>query len=204
MKKHVITILLAFAAAASTADGAALQEFSKRMSAMKGFALNYVYTLQNYSGVQSRQSGSMLVGGAKYRIEMENTLIVCDGAARYVYLKAENEIVIETPNPLRDGLFADPSALFTINHKDFKVKESNDAANISLVLTPKQDGQPYEKIALTLNKTTYYPVKIVYYGNDGGTTTLIISNFKANILPPPDDVSFDTKRYPSAEIVDMR
>jgi outer membrane lipoprotein-sorting protein len=183
----------------------ALQEFSKKMNAIKSFSVKFTYLLQNKTNIESQENGSLIVNGAKYRLDMTNSLIVCDNVQRYTYLKKENEIIIETPNPLRDGIFANPNAIFSINFKDFNIKESGaNAEEISFDLIPKQSGQTYHKITLALNKSTYSLAKIVYYSTDERTTILIINDFKPNVSAANTDFVFDIKQYPQAEVIDMR
>jgi outer membrane lipoprotein-sorting protein len=181
-----------------------LEDFSKRMSAMKGFSMNFECVVQTPASIETQENGSLLVSGTKYRLEMNNMLVVFDGTARYTYLKTENEILIETPNPLRDGIFADPSTIFAVNPNVFHIKQTEANATLNLNLTPKQSGLPYEKITMGLAKKTLHPVKFVYYGSDGRTTALTISNFKANIKPAAEEFIFNRKQYPQAEVVDMR
>jgi outer membrane lipoprotein-sorting protein len=181
----------------------ALQEFTKKMSASKNFSLRFAYIVQNGGSIETQASGALAVSGVKYRLDTDGSLVVFDGSARYTYVKAADEIVIETPNPLRDGIFADPSAIFAINYNDFNIAEqTQNGSGVTFDLTPKQEGLPYQKITLGLDKS-YLPSKIIYYGADGRTTALTINDFKTQAKPAAN-FTFDTKAYPQAEVVDMR
>ena len=193
------------AAGVQAAQADVLQDFAKKMGSVKSFSVRFAYLVQNGSHIETSESGSLTASGAKYRLELGGSLIVFDGAARYTYLKAENEIIIETPNPLRDGIFADPSAIFAINYNDFDIKRTSAGSEEAVFdLVPKQSGTPCTKITITINKTASTPSKIVYYDSNGRITALSISEFKINTKPSAADFIFVPQQYPQAEVVDMR
>jgi outer membrane lipoprotein-sorting protein len=189
----------------AAAQSAALQDFCKKMSVMKNFSLQFSYVMQNAGSVEVQTSGTLSVSSEKFRMDMSGKLIIYDGNARYSLLKKEKEVIIETPNPMHDGILADPSAIFSINPKDFNVKEISNANKITtLELTPKQNGMLFEKITLGIQKSTLFPQQIIYYSNDGQVMSLIINDFKANVQYAADAFIFNVQQYPDAEVVDLR
>ncbi|GHT74158.1 hypothetical protein FACS189456_5330 [Bacteroidia bacterium] len=189
----------------------ALQTFAKTMRTLKTFSIRFMYVVQDSTAhIDIDQAGELLISDKKYRLDLTNRLILFDGKARYTYLKTENEIVIETPNILQEGIFADPSAIFSIDYNDFDVKQKPESvvgnrSVINLDLTPKTSGLPYQKISLGLNKTTYTPARIIYYGTDKRVAALTISEFNTNVTIADTDFFFDLKNCcPHVEIVDMR
>ncbi|MDR3366410.1 MAG: outer membrane lipoprotein carrier protein LolA, partial [Prevotellaceae bacterium] len=136
--------------------------------------------------------------------------IYCNGQLRWTYLKSVNEVTINTPNMLEDGVFSNPSMLFSFDPKDYRYKQRSDRASaagkvaVEIDLFPKDKNADYTAINLQLDKATFLPVNIIYYGKNGGSVAVKIHKIDVAVKPTPADFTFDAKKHPNVEVVDMR
>jgi Outer membrane lipoprotein-sorting protein len=175
------------------------------------------FKLTTSSNVPSEQphseTGKILMKGERYHLLLSNSDITFDGKSIYTYAKASNEINITKPEPSKvdkgDFFFSNPKDIFKGYNKNFKstlVKETN-LSNVQVYeidLYPIDLKTKYIRIRMHISKSTYQIVDMKCYLKDGGQYLLEFSNFSANVALDDKEFTFDAKKYPNAEINDMR
>jgi outer membrane lipoprotein-sorting protein len=188
-----------------------LEKFMEKMQGLKTVSMSFEYRYENAAeGASDRRQGSLLIMGKMYRLDWGESAIYFNGQLRWTYLKSANEVTISAPNLLEDGIFADPSMLFSFDEKDYRYKQRSEQASkegkaiVEIDLFPKDKKAAYTAIRLQLEKSTLLPASIVYSGKNGGNVTVQIHKIDPAVKPTLADFTFDAKKHPDVEIVDMR
>lgn len=150
--------------------------------------------------------GILLLKGNKFYLESGGIQSWFDGKTQWSYLKSSEEVNISNPTP-EELQTINPYALLSIykngyNYKYAGVKTRNGKQGYEVILTPEKK----ESIAsITLFVTrAYRPVYIKVEQTDRSVNEIIVSSFLTR--QPLDDAvfRFDKKKYPEAEIIDLR
>jgi outer membrane lipoprotein-sorting protein len=188
-----------------------LEKFAAKMQSLKTVAMDFEYEYESATDkTNNRQQGQLLIMDKMYKLDWEASAIYCNGQLRWTYLKDANEVTINTPNMLEDGIFADPSMPFSFDEKDYRHKLRSERTNekgktiVEIDLFPKDSKADYTRIGLQLDKATLLPENITYYGKNGGNVAITIHKIDLAMKPTPADFTFDAKKHPGVEIIDMR
>lgn len=191
--------------------GSTLEKFMAQMKSFKTVSIDFEYHYENATEkADSRQQGSLLLMDKMYRLEWEASAVYYNGQLRWTYFKDIGEVTINTPSIMEDGIFSDPSMLFSFEEKDYHHKlrgertGANGKAVVEFDLSPKDKNAGYTRINLQLEKDTLLPVSIKYYGKNSGNVTIKIQKIDPAVKPAPADFIFDAKKHPDVEVIDMR
>jgi len=211
MKKTLLTLaalLPALTFAQST--NALLGKFSEQMQKAKSLSIAFEYVYESRAdNLRQSEAGTLLLKDNMYKLDLDATTIYCNGELRWTYLKAANEVTISRPSLLDDGLLANPAALLAIDEKDYSCKvRSEKVVNGKTIaevdLFPKDKQATFTNINLRMDKSTLQPVGMAYYDKSGSSLTITVTKFDAAARPTPADFTFDPKKHPNVEVVDMR
>jgi Outer membrane lipoprotein-sorting protein len=168
-------------------------------------------SMQN--GEMHTENGLLLMKGDKYHLTLTNSDITFDGKSIYTYLKEANEINITKPEPSKvdkgDFFFSNPRDIFKGYNKNFKstfIKETNVNGTIcyELDLYPIDLKTKYLRIRMHIKKSTYQIADVKLFFKDGTQYFIEFSNFVVNSELSDKEFVFDEKKYPKAEVNDMR
>ena len=183
-----------------------LEKLSKTTKAFTSISIEFDYTFTNKSaGINEKNSGTLILKGEQFRIDMEKQLIVNNGTTHWIYLKEMNELTImDYDSEDEDAL--SPNKLFTVYNEDYKnayvqAKSINGERMHIIDLFPKESG-PIMKIRLTINALKNQISILALYDKNGGVYTYNIKNFKSNLDVVP--FNFDATNYPEVEVIDLR
>ena len=183
-----------------------LEKLSKTTKAFTSISIEFDYTFTNKSaGINEKNSGTLILKGEQFRIDMEKQLIVNNGTTHWIYLKEMNELTImDYDSEDEDAL--SPNKLFTVYNEDYKnayvqAKSINGERMHIIDLFPKESG-PIMKIRLTINALKNQISILALYDKNGGVYTYNIKNFKSNLDVVP--FNFDATNYPEMEVIDLR
>ena len=183
-----------------------LEKLSKTTKAFTSISIEFDHTFTNKSaGINEKNSGTLILKGEQFRIDMEKQLIVNNGTTHWIYLKEMNELTImDYDSEDEDAL--SPNKLFTVYNEDYKnayvqAKSINGERMHIIDLFPKESG-PIMKIRLTINALKNQISILALYDKNGGVYTYNIKNFKSNLDVVP--FNFDATNYPEVEVIDLR
>ncbi|MFA6260735.1 MAG: outer membrane lipoprotein carrier protein LolA [Bacteroidia bacterium] len=216
MKKLVNIFLLAtipFSLLAQPApkDKAAdklLNTISARYKKFKSIKADFTYHIESKAdNGQEKQRGVIFIKNNKFKLDIAGQIIICDNANIWTYSKEVNEVQISTYNPKQATIRLED--IFTMYDKGFLykiVEEKKDAGKELVVveLTPKDKKKSFFKIKLTIDKTNQTILKSVVYDKNGTTHTYTITNQYPNVKLEDKFFSFDPKKYPGIEVIDLR
>ena len=168
-------------------------------------------TVSNRSGVQahfqmiSKQfgstSGDIAIKGSKFHATTPDATIWFDGKTQYTYMKGNDEVNVS--NPTEAQLQAiNPYNFIYLYKKGYKLsaKEVNNSYEVHLVPTDKKRN--IQEMYIIVDKGSYHPTHVKMKQKDKWST-IIISQLKTATLS--DDLfQFNSKDFPTAEIIDLR
>ncbi|MEQ7801253.1 outer membrane lipoprotein carrier protein LolA [Pedobacter sp. ASV1-7] len=155
------------------------------------------------------QQGTLYVkaNANKYKVSMTGQEMTSDGKTLWTYLKEEKEVQVTDVNTSDEAL--NPAKIFTIYEKGFKYLYTGDkkvGAKVYQIidLTPTDINKSYFKIRLTIDKAAKQIASALIFEKNGNKYTYDVKSFVANAKVPESIFTFDAKKFPGVEVVDLR
>lgn len=169
----------------------------------------FSYKVENAAGkALSTKTGSIKMKGTKYYISFNGQEIFCNGATVWNYDKNANEVTISKVDPSSGTIT--PQKLFTnFYDKDFLYllngeKKVGNKTVQEIEMTPVDKSKPFHKVYVQVDKAakTIYSTKVLE--NAGNRYTYTVTTMKTNASLSDNIFTFDKKKYPGVEEVDLR
>jgi outer membrane lipoprotein-sorting protein len=211
--KNIVTILIAFVCFVGIANAqtdakakAILDALSTKMNALETMKFEFAYTMENTAeNIKETKTGSIYINGDKYRLYIDDQLVICDGKTVWTVFKEENEVQINSVDPSNQNT---PNKMLTSYNDNYKakfIKEMPKAGMIIQVLdlTPIT-AQSFYKVRLEIDKVQNMVFSSTVYDKNGTTYTYIVSNFVANPKIFESRFIFNKADFPGISENDMR
>lgn len=186
-----------------------LDGVSAKFRSFKTVTAKFNLKIENAAGkVQGSKSGVVNLKGTKYRINVTGQEIFSDGNTAWTYDKGSNEVQINKIE--RSATTITPQKMFTnFYDKDFLYKTNPDVkvngkTLQEIELTPIDKTKPFFKVLVHIDKATQTIRQTKVFEKNGNRYTYSIVSMQTNTALPDALFAFDPKRYPKAEIVDLR
>lgn len=188
---------------------AILDEMSKKYQTMKSFSASFTYGVEGTNAkLTESYKGDVTVKGAKFRLKMLGQEVFTNGKELYSYTKETNECQVSDFNPAdMDAL--SPTKIYTIYKKGYKyvfVEEVKEGSQLYEVveLSPEDKGSKVAKVQIKVDKKDKSVKSWKVWDKNGKRTVFRVDKFMPNA--PADDkiFTFDKKKYPGVEVVDLR
>lgn len=213
MKKLFITLLLALFVKASFAqyDPKALEileAMSKRYKAFTSFEANITSSMTNETeGIKEEFKGKITVKGDKFRLAMDDQEIINNGTTVWTYLPAAKEVNIDNYDPDADEI--NPSKIYELYKKGFKYLYLEDQTENGVLcevidLVPEKKDAQYFKIKMNIGKKDKSIQSWTMFDKGGNKYKYTISKFTPNVAIADAYFTFDPKKYPGVEVIDLR
>lgn len=215
MQKFYLFIATAFLSVATIAQKtdpaakAVLDGVSAKFKTFSSVNASFSYKVENASGkALSTKNGNIWMKGTKYRITFSGQEIFCNGTTVWNYDKAANEVTISNLDA-SSGMIT-PQKLFTSFYdKDFRYILNGEKSVAGktvqeIEMTPTDKSKPFHKVYVLVDKAakTIYSTKVLE--NAGNRYTYTVSSLKTNAAIADAQFTFDKKKYPGVEEVDLR
>lgn len=181
---------------------------SSKYRSYKSMKADFSYTLENPTAkIKETQNGTIILSGAKYKLAISGQEIICDGKTIWTYMKDAKEVQINSVDPTEEGI--KPNEIFTMYEKGFLYKfvdekKVGNKVQQNLELTPTDKSKNFFKLKLTVDKSSKQIVKSVIFEKSGNRYTYAIKEFTPNFATSAGTFTFDPKKYPGVEVVDLR
>jgi len=186
-----------------------LDAVSAKFKSFKTVTAKFNLKIENAAGkVQGSKSGIVNLKGTKYRINVTGQEIISDGNTAWTYDKGSNEVQINKID--RSATTITPQKMFTnFYDKDFLYKTNPDVKVAGktlqeIELTPIDKSKPFFKVLVNVDKATQTIRQTKVFEKNGNRYTYSIVSLQPNTALPDALFTFDPKRYPKVEIVDLR
>lgn len=186
-----------------------LDAVSTKFKTFKAIKASFALKIENAAGkVQGVKSGNVMMKGMKYRVSITGQEIFCDGTTVWTYDVAAKEVQVSavdnssgsiTPQKLFTN-FYDKDFLFVLGQdvkragKTFKVVE----------LTPIDKTKPFFKVVLEVDKATSVIMATRVFEKNGNRYLYAINTISTTANITDDTFSFNPKKYPGVEVIDLR
>ena len=200
----IACLFLLFATQAVTAQTnaeALVRLMVNQMKSHKNVELNYKYQVSSEGLSTEAQQGKAWLQGEAYKVEMVEQQIISDGKSIWTYLVDEEEVMIsnategEDNTPLKLLTSLDENYAATLTGLDAKGNATIELAN------PK--GK-YRRISLRSNPNNLEINGMDVYMEDGTKLILTVDEMKFDQELDDKFFTFDTKKHPNVDVIDMR
>ena len=200
----IACLFLLFATQAVTAQTnaeALVRLMVNQMKSHKNVELNYKYQVSSEGLSTEAQQGKAWLQGEAYKVEMVEQQIISDGKSIWTYLVDEEEVMVsnategEDNTPLKLLTSLDENYAATLTGLDAKGNATIELAN------PK--GK-YRRISLRANPNNLAINGMDVYMEDGTKLILTVDEMKFDQELDDKFFTFDTKKHPNVDVIDMR
>jgi len=201
-----VVVMLASVASISNAQDQAkaiLDEVSTALAAYNTLQADFTFTLSNEEAdIEDSFEGNLVLQGNKYRLSIMGLLILCDGERLWNFVEEMNEVSILDPD---ENEIFNPTNIFNLYKKDFDLETVNkQGSEYQIKLTPHTEDQEFSHIILAVDKVKKRILGASYFGADGNTYKMKISNILTDVQVDDRFFIFDPEKYPGVDVFDMR
>lgn len=152
------------------------------------------------------QKGTLLLKGSCFYLDCAGIKSWFDGKTQWSYAQQNEEVTVSNPSA-EELQSVNPYALITsynalFNYRYTGTKTRNGKQGQEIVLTPRQKGE-IKSITLSIS-TNYEPIYIGVQLSNGNIQDFNITSYQTHRNLNITNFRFDAKKYPNAEIIDMR
>ena len=163
------------------------------------FDFNFINTAQE---INENQTGNIKISNNKFRLDLNEQIVISDDSTQWIYLKESNELQIMEFDSEDEML--SPNKLFTIYENGYKnqyveLKDNNHIIDLFPV-----ESNEFKNIQLHINKDKIQLNKIILFDKNGGSFSYMITKFITNTNFDDNLFKFNTEEYPDLEIIDLR
>ena len=169
-----------------------------------------VNALQQAGGIRATfrgtGNGTLLLKGNRFYLNSGGIQSWFDGTTQWSYLESSEEVNVSNPTP-EELQTINPYALLSIykngyNYKYAGTKSRNGKQGFEVILTP-ENKQDITSITLFVSQT-YQPLYIKVEQSNKSANEIIVTSYQTN--QPLDNATFkfDKKKFPNAEVIDLR
>ena len=154
-------------------------------------------------------SGTLVLMGEKYKIDLEEAVIWFDGEKQYSLNMEIEEVYISVPEPEnKDFMFSDPIRLLRNYKEAFKYRamgevEVNGSPVTEIQLYPEELGGPYALIKIYFSTVTSELESIVIRHKEGILYTMEVAEMERMEDPGDDFFRFSSDDYPNVDVIDL-
>lgn len=167
-------------------------------------------TLKQAGGIHATFSGTgngtLLLKGEQFYLNSGGVQSWFDGRTQWSYLDSSEEVNISNPTP-EELQTINPYALLSLYKNGYKYKyigekNRNGKQGYEVLLTPEKQGD-IASITLFVSKN-YQPIYIKVTQSNKSVNEIVVNSYQIN--QPFNDATFkfDKKKFPNAEVIDLR
>ena len=199
MKKIFLSLLLICGLTAATAQTAkeVLDKCAATVSAKDGVEADFSMSSAQYGSA----SGHIAVKGQKFCASTSVASMWFDGKTLWTYMAKNDEVSITNPTEARLQTL-NPYNFINLYKQGFKYTMTSSDKLYNVHLTAKDKSRSVQEMFIAVDKISYHPTEVKILQKQKWTT-FTITNLKATMLA--DDIfRFNSKDFPSAEVIDLR
>ncbi|WP_161596790.1 LolA family protein [Chitinophaga vietnamensis] len=186
-----------------------LDGVSTKFKSLKSVVANFILKVEGANNsVSDSKKGTVYMKGPKYKVTMEGQEIISDNKTSWTYAKDVNEVTINNVDQSSGSIT--PAKLFTnFYDKDFLYRlsgETNEKGKVleNIEMTPTDKSKNIFKVIVSVDKKAQNIAKMKVFEKNGNHYTYEITNFTPNATVSDATFTFDPKKYPGVEVVDLR
>jgi outer membrane lipoprotein carrier protein len=167
-----------------------LDKVRKQYEAYQSVEASFTLTLEMAEQKLEVRKGTIVQQGEKYRLELSDKTIICDGATVWFHNKRNREVQINTATSGGSTGLLSPRELMRIHErKDFIYTITSEGVDNGkpcqfVELKPTNKNSEYSKLRLSVDKKTNQIIGIKAFGKDGSRYTMVINELTPNKTYP--------------------
>jgi outer membrane lipoprotein carrier protein len=187
-----------------------LDKVRKQYDAYQSVEASFTLTLEVAEQKPEVQKGTITQQGEKYRLELSDKTIICDGATVWFHNKSNREVQINTATSGSSTGLLSPRELMRIHErKDFIYAITSEGVDNGkpcqfVEFKPTNKNSEYSKLRLSVDKKTNQIIGVKAFGKDGSRSTMVINELTPNKTYPNGTFNFDKSKHPGVKIEDLR
>ena len=203
-----VSPLLAQQAPSEPAALALLKKVSDKFESYHAVSGFYKLTIDNPDmDLNEEQKGKFYIKGEKFKLETEGQEIICNNESIWIHLIDEKEVQVNDYEP--DENTITPTRIFKIYDKEFLSRMGRKRAEggttlQEVELTPRDKERPYFKVRVFIDVVKLNVVEAKIFDKNGSRFIYKIQNFGPNPDLKDTFFSFDPKKHPEVEVIDLR
>jgi outer membrane lipoprotein carrier protein len=186
-----------------------LDGVSKKFKSLTSVVANFILKVEGANNkVSDTKKGTVFLKGAKYKVALDGQEIISDNKTSWTYSKDVNEVTINTVD--QSSAAMTPAKLFTnFYDKDYLYRmegETTEKGKVlqNIELTPTDKSKSMFKVLVSIDKKSQTIARMKMFEKNGNKVTYEITNFTPNAAVTEGTFTFDAKKYPGGEVVDLR
>jgi outer membrane lipoprotein-sorting protein len=185
-----------------------LDAMSKKYKSVPAFEANISCNLTNdVDKINEEFKGKITVKGDKFRMVLPEQEVINNGSTIWTYLPEAKEVNIDNYDPASEDV--NPSKIHEVYKKNFKYLYLQDRIENGVMceeidLVPEKKETQYFKIKMLINKKEKTIQSFTLFDKGGNRYKYTISKFTPNAKIDDVVFTFDPKKYPGVEVIDLR
>lgn len=202
MKKRIFSLFLLLTPLNLTASFAqtakqVLDKCAAAVSARDGIQADFTMNSAQYGNA----SGHIAVKGKMFRAHTSVATLWFDGSSLWTYMANNDEVNVSHPSESQLQVM-NPYNFIYMYKSGYSYTMTHTAKTFSVHLTASNAQKRVREMFITVDKATYHPQEVKLLQNQKWTT-FTIKNLKKGHLKD-SEFRFNSKDYPSAEVIDLR
>lgn len=180
-----------------------LKQLSENTRSYETMDVDFDFNFVNLSqDINEAQKGNIKIHKNKFRLNLNQQLIISDDSIQWIFLKESNELQIMEYDSEDDML--SPNKLFTIYEKGYKsnyveTTESNHVIDLFPI-----ESNEFKNIQIQVDINKIQLKKIILFDKNGGSFSYVITRFETNNDLASELFKFNVEDYNDVEIIDLR
>lgn len=188
-----------------------LDKIRKKYEGYKTLEATFSLTIELPGQKQEVQKGTIAQEDSKFRLDMDQQVIVSDGKTTWVYLKKNNEVQINDADPkdTENGFLTPKDLLKRYQKGDYLYAIADKSTENGQILThiefkPKDKNAEYAKLRVSIDEKAGSIRSVKAFGKDASRYTFSVSKLTPNKQFAAGHFTFDTKKFPGVKVEDLR
>ena len=201
MKKifSIILILLAFLTVTDVKAQDAKKILDKAATAFTKAGNVKIGFSANVNG--NNAGGTICISGNKFQLNTGDLIIWFDGKSMWNYVVVNDEVNVSHPSA-KEVARMNPYSFLTLYKKGYDCSMGKSSSTEYEVILKGQKGSAYNRITVRMSKKSYQPTYIKTEAKS--TMEIKVNSFASKQNFPASTFTFDKKKYPKVEVIDLR
>ena len=183
-----------------------LDQVSAKTKSYKSIKADFSYKMENAKAkINEEKQGTLLLSGDKYKMEASGQVVICDGKTIWTFMPASNEVQVNSLDNKDESMT--PSKLLSNYNTNFKSKiltdKNTDPSSVKIELVPNT-VKNFNRAVLVIDKAKLQVKAFMINDKNGNIFTYTITRFLTDTPVGANDFTFDAKKFPGVEVIDMR
>lgn len=188
---------------------AILDKVSSKTNGYKSIVISFDLIISSAdNGDPIREKGKAYLKGDKYKIELADQDIYCDGETITTHLKEDSECYTQAVAETQEDGIVSPNDMLTIWEDGYKYKYIKETtykgkAVHHINLFPKDaKNSKFFAVILKIDKAKNEVLSVLIKGKDGNNMKYDLTKFEKDVELPESTFVFDRSKHPDVECFD--